>query len=129
MQDSQRQCCGNCVSPTQVTLLQEDIDRLLMMGYYDVVFCVEQGGVKYLRKYSTGECVFYKNGHCDVWDRRPTRCQVEEQMPELEPVKDDVQESMPEEIPMSAEALEDLLLAMANDEPESKQVTPSPKWF
>ena len=130
MQDSQRQCCGNCASPTQVTLLQEDIDRLLMMGYYDVVFCVEDEGVRYLRKYSNGECVFLKNGQCDVWDRRPSRCQVEApEMPELEPVVEEATEIVPEEVPMSADALEDLLMSMAAEEPQQKQVTPSPKWF
>jgi Fe-S-cluster containining protein len=56
-----------------VPLLQEDIDRLTAMGYYDVYFSEDYNGAKFIRKLE-GKCIFLQAGKCEVFDNRPKRC-------------------------------------------------------
>jgi Fe-S-cluster containining protein len=43
------------------------------MGYYDVYFVTEDRGLKVMRKLD-GKCIFFQNGECEVYERRPNRC-------------------------------------------------------
>lgn len=65
--------CMHCCIEADVPLLQEDINRLIMTGYYDVYFAEENNGAMFIRKVD-GKCIFFKNGQCEVWDLRPKRC-------------------------------------------------------
>ena len=65
--------CSYCCIEADVPLLQEDIDRLTAMGYYDVYFCEDYNGAKFIRKLD-GKCIFFQNGKCEVYEKRPKRC-------------------------------------------------------
>jgi Fe-S-cluster containining protein len=54
--------------------LSEDIDKITAMGYYDVYFAVDYDGMKLMRKLD-GKCIFFKEGSCEIYERRPKRCQ------------------------------------------------------
>jgi Fe-S-cluster containining protein len=43
------------------------------MGYYDVYFVVDYEGLKRMRKLN-GKCIFFQQGVCEIYDRRPKRC-------------------------------------------------------
>jgi Fe-S-cluster containining protein len=44
------------------------------MGYYDVYFTVDYEGLKRMRKLD-GKCIFFQQGVCEIYHRRPKRCQ------------------------------------------------------
>ena len=67
--------CAHCCIETDVPLLEQDINRILSLGYYDVYFVAQDGGVKFMRKLD-GKCIFFKQGQCEIYDRRPTRCRL-----------------------------------------------------
>ena len=71
----QENICTQCCLEADVLLLQEDIDRLIMTGYYDVYFSEDVAGAKIIRKVD-GKCIFFKNGRCEVYHIRPKRCQL-----------------------------------------------------
>jgi Fe-S-cluster containining protein len=73
----QNQCADCCIEP-KVPLLNEDIDRIIMHGFYDAYFVDEDQGIKTLRQRDDGTCVFYNkmSGFCDVYSSRPERCKL-----------------------------------------------------
>lgn len=66
--------CAHCCIAADVPLIKEDIDRITSMGYYDVYFVVDHEGLQVMRKLD-GKCIFFKEGVCEIHDRRPLRCQ------------------------------------------------------
>ncbi|UCH88865.1 MAG: YkgJ family cysteine cluster protein [Thermoplasmata archaeon] len=65
--------CAHCCIEADVPLLNEDIDRITAMGYYDVYFVVNHSGLRIMRKLE-GKCIFFQNGECEIYERRPFRC-------------------------------------------------------
>jgi Fe-S-cluster containining protein len=49
-----------------------------MLGYYDAYFVDERDGVKLIRTWSDGSCIFYdkETGACEVFEHRPKQCQL-----------------------------------------------------
>jgi len=78
MEICEKHNCVACCLNAEVPLLNEDVNRIMMHGYYDVYFVNEQDGVKTIRKFSQGTCVFYKpkDGSCEIYDFRPEICQL-----------------------------------------------------
>ncbi len=70
--------CIQCCLDAQVALLNEDVSRLNARGYYDAYFVEERDGVKFLRRWSDGCCVFYDkdSGNCEIYDARPEECRL-----------------------------------------------------
>ena len=70
--------CANCCFDAKVPLLIEDINRIIMYGYYDAYFVEEQSGIKTLRTREDGSCVFYNKQErvCDIYTSRPERCKL-----------------------------------------------------
>jgi Fe-S-cluster containining protein len=69
----QQQQCAHCCVEGEVPLLNEDIDRITSMGYFDVYFAVNHQGAKVMRKLE-GKCIFFQQGVCEIYERRPKRC-------------------------------------------------------
>ncbi len=57
-------------------LLNADVDKIIMYGYYDTYFVKEINGVKIMRVNEDGSCVFFKQGQCEVYNDRPERCRL-----------------------------------------------------
>jgi Fe-S-cluster containining protein len=70
--------CADCCIEPRVPLLNKDIDRIRMYGFYDAYFVDEQNGIKTVRKNDDGTCVFYnkRERHCEVYKSRPERCRL-----------------------------------------------------
>jgi len=74
----ERNSCLECCLHAEVPLLNEDVNRIIMYGYYDAYFVQEREGVKTIRTEKDGRCIFFnKNtGLCDVYQSRPERCKM-----------------------------------------------------
>jgi len=70
--------CADCCLEPKVPLLNEDIDRIIMHGFYDAYFVDEDQGIKTVRQRDDGTCVFYNklSGLCEVYPSRPERCKL-----------------------------------------------------
>ncbi len=70
--------CTDCCFEAKVPLLNEDIDRIIMHGYYDAYFVVEHEGIKTMRTWSDGSCIFFdkSSGQCEIYESRPERCRL-----------------------------------------------------
>jgi Fe-S-cluster containining protein len=70
--------CVVCCRKAEVALLNEDVNRISMHGYYDAYFTFETDGIKILRTFSDGGCIFFnKNtGSCEIYDYRPEQCRL-----------------------------------------------------
>ena len=70
--------CHHCCINASVPLLNEDVDRVAMLGYYDAYFVNEDEGVKLIRTWSDGSCIFYDKDECacQIYEHRPKQCQL-----------------------------------------------------
>jgi Fe-S-cluster containining protein len=70
--------CSHCCLKASVPLLNEDIDRIIQLGYYDAYFADEREGVKFIRTWSDGSCIFFdkETNSCQVYDYRPKQCKL-----------------------------------------------------
>ena len=70
--------CVDCCKDAVVPLLNEDINKIVMHGYYDVYFVNEQDGIKKLRTRPDGSCIFHntQDYSCDIYSTRPERCKL-----------------------------------------------------
>ena len=68
--------CVKCCLHASVPLLNEDLNRIIYLGYYDVYFVVEEDGVKTMRTKNDGSCIFYNEdeGNCKIGANRPEQC-------------------------------------------------------
>ena len=78
MEFCEKNNCADCCFEPRVPLLNEDINRIRMHGYYDAYFVDEQNGIKTVRKNDDGTCVFYnkREGFCEIYYSRPERCRL-----------------------------------------------------
>ena len=87
--------CSECCKKAVVPLLNEDINRIIMHGYYDAYFTVEKNGIKTIRTFKSGKCVFLddKSGYCKIYNSRPEFCTLRPitvSEKNKEPIVDDV---------------------------------------
>ena len=70
--------CMDCCKDAVVPLLNEDINKIVMHGYYDVYFTEVRDGIKILRTRPDGSCIFYKKdtGSCEIYRTMPERCKL-----------------------------------------------------
>lgn len=70
--------CAECCKDARVPLLNEDIDKIIYHGYYDVFFVEEYKGIKLMRTKEDGSCVFFDqyNRDCKIYSTRPERCRL-----------------------------------------------------
>jgi Fe-S-cluster containining protein len=78
MEVCEKNNCVQCCMDGEVPLLNEDVSRITMAGYYDAYFVFEEDGVKTIRKFSDGCCIFYKKetGRCEIYKLRPEMCRL-----------------------------------------------------
>ncbi|WP_455392984.1 YkgJ family cysteine cluster protein [[Eubacterium] cellulosolvens] len=70
--------CMDCCFEPKVPLLNEDIGKIVMYGYYDAYFVDEHNGIKTLRTRDDGTCVFFnkQSRECEIYNSRPARCRL-----------------------------------------------------
>ncbi len=68
--------CSQCCMHAAVPLLNEDVNRIILLGFYDAYFVNEDSGVKLMRTWSDGRCIFFDkdNGGCEIYPHRPEQC-------------------------------------------------------
>ncbi|MHA1418021.1 MAG: YkgJ family cysteine cluster protein [Candidatus Heimdallarchaeaceae archaeon] len=65
--------CYQCCLDTEMTLSEEDITRIEVLGYKIEEFLEEKDGFMSLRNIDN-HCVFLKNEECSIYENRPQGC-------------------------------------------------------
>jgi Fe-S-cluster containining protein len=67
--------CIKCCLETEMLLLEEDVERISMLGFETRYFVVNRDGWLYLRNVS-GRCVFNDGEKCLIYENRPLGCRL-----------------------------------------------------
>ncbi len=65
--------CYQCCLDTEMTLSEEDISRIEMLGYKIEEFLEEKDGFMALQN-TDNHCIFLKNKMCSIYENRPQGC-------------------------------------------------------
>ena len=57
-------------------LLEDDVKRIVGLGFKESSFAVESDGFKMLRNSSGGRCVFHDGKKCTIYSSRPAGCKL-----------------------------------------------------
>ncbi len=57
-------------------LLEDDVQRIVSLGFKEGSFAVESDGFKMLRNSSAGRCVFHDGKQCTIYSNRPAGCRL-----------------------------------------------------
>ena len=57
-------------------LLDDDVERIVSLGFKEGSFAVESDGFKMLRNSSSGRCVFHDGKQCTIYSNRPAGCRL-----------------------------------------------------
>jgi uncharacterized protein len=57
-------------------LLEEDVKRIVGLGYKEDFFATMSDGFKVLLNSSAGRCVFHDGKHCTIYENRPGGCRL-----------------------------------------------------
>jgi Fe-S-cluster containining protein len=57
-------------------LLEDDVQRIVSLGFKEGSFAVESDGFKMLRNSSGGRCVFHDGKQCTIYSNRPAGCRL-----------------------------------------------------
>ena len=57
-------------------LLEDDVQRIVSLGFKEGSFAVESDGFKMLRNSSSGRCVFHDGKQCTIYSNRPAGCRL-----------------------------------------------------
>jgi len=57
-------------------LLEDDVERIVSLGFKEGSFAVESDGFKMLRNSSSGRCVFHDGKQCTIYSNRPAGCRL-----------------------------------------------------
>ncbi len=66
-------CGGKCCYGTEMLLLNDDVQRIVGLGFKEDFFASEFAGFKSLRN-SNGRCVFHNGELCTIYPSRPVGC-------------------------------------------------------
>ena len=68
--------CTSCCYDTEMMLLEEDIERIVGLGYKEDLFAAGLDQFKVLRNSSAGRCVFHDGKGCTIYENRPKGCKL-----------------------------------------------------
>ena len=57
-------------------LLEEDVNRIVGLGYKEDFFAAGSDGFKVLINNSAGRCVFHDGKRCTIYENRPNGCKL-----------------------------------------------------
>ena len=57
-------------------LLEDDVQRIVSLGFKEGSFVVESDRFKMLRNSSAGRCVFHDGKQCTIYSNRPAGCRL-----------------------------------------------------
>ena len=57
-------------------LLEDDVQRIVSLGFKEGSFAVESDGFKMLRNSSSERCVFHDGKQCTIYSNRPAGCRL-----------------------------------------------------
>ena len=66
----------SCCYETEMLLLEDDVERIVALGYKEDYFAIESDGFKMLRNSSSGRCVFHDGKKCTIYSNRPAGCRL-----------------------------------------------------
>lgn len=61
---------------TEMMLLEEDVIRIVGLGYEETSFTHTNQGFKILKNSSAGRCVFHDGNGCTIYENRPKGCKL-----------------------------------------------------
>ncbi len=67
--------CIQCCLETEMSLSNEDIERIKGLGFATKFFITKRGGWLQLKNYNGG-CVFYNGVGCSIYENRPEGCNL-----------------------------------------------------
>src|SRR3990172_10265001 len=67
--------CVSCCYGTEMLLLEDDVRRIVRLGFKEDSFAVESRGFKSLRN-RDGRCVFHDGTQCTIYSDRPVGCRL-----------------------------------------------------
>ncbi|MGI0079633.1 MAG: YkgJ family cysteine cluster protein [Nitrososphaerales archaeon] len=68
--------CVSCCYGTEMLLLEEDVKRIVGLGYKEQFFAAGSEGFKVLKNSSAGRCVFHDGKQCTIYENRPKGCKL-----------------------------------------------------
>jgi hypothetical protein len=57
-------------------LLEDDVQRIVGLGFNEDSFAAESNGFKILRNSNSGRCVFHDGKQCTIYSNRPAGCRL-----------------------------------------------------
>ena len=66
----------SCCYETEMLLLEDDVERIVALGFKEDYFAIESDGFKMLRNSSSGRCVFHDGKKCTIYSNRPAGCKL-----------------------------------------------------
>jgi Fe-S-cluster containining protein len=68
--------CVACCYHTEMLLLDEDVRRIIGLGFEKSYFVTSSDGFKMLKNSSEGRCVFHDGKLCTIYANRPSGCKL-----------------------------------------------------
>jgi len=68
--------CVSCCYATEMLLLEEDVQRIVGLGFDESSFSTKSEGFKVLKNSSAGRCVFHDGKRCTIYSNRPAGCKL-----------------------------------------------------
>ncbi|MHB8566742.1 MAG: YkgJ family cysteine cluster protein [Nitrososphaerales archaeon] len=68
--------CVSCCYDTEMPLLDEDVKRIIGLGFKEQYFAARSKGFKVLKNSSEGRCVFHDGKQCTIYENRPAGCKL-----------------------------------------------------
>ena len=106
--------CVSCCYDTEMLLLEDDVQRIVGLGFKEDSFAVGSEGFKMLRN-KKGRCVFHDGKQCTIYSDRPAGCKLYPVIFDMDldqPVKDELC-PFREEFDLSSKAKQELSVVYA----------------
>ena len=68
--------CVTCCYETEMLLSDDDVKRIVGLGYEESYFVDSSDGFKMLKNNSSGRCVFHDGKQCTIYANRPAGCRL-----------------------------------------------------
>ncbi|MHB2035413.1 MAG: YkgJ family cysteine cluster protein [Nitrososphaerales archaeon] len=68
--------CVTCCYETEMLLTEEDVKRIVGMGFKENFFAAGSDGFKVLKNSKEGRCVFHDGTQCTIYENRPAGCRL-----------------------------------------------------
>jgi uncharacterized protein len=68
--------CVSCCYDTEMPLLDDDVQRIVALGFEESYFTTNSDGFEVLKNSDQGRCVFHDGKQCTIYANRPAGCKL-----------------------------------------------------